>query len=351
MTPAPSAGLIRIGLTVCRPVIEDGIEYLPSQFDLRIDRKQGRLAEQHVKDQLFVGLWRFFGERRAVGEVHVDIADLHCGARHLGAEPQGDPFVRLHPDDHGVGAQLVGHRGVERQMRRAFEDQSDFGHPTAKAFTRSQVERHAGPAAGVDLERDGGERLGGGVLGEPFLVEQPDDFLAALPTPGVLASAGGLIERFGELCCRQHLDLLGLQRRRIEADRLFHCGQRQQLHQMVLDHIAGGTDAVVIAGPSAESDVFGHGDLYVVDVVRVPDRVEQLIGEPQRQDVPHRLFAQVVVDPEHRLLRKDGVDRLVQSLRACQIMAERFLDDHSAPSAVLWAGQSGLVQLLAHHRE
>ena len=261
------------------------------------------------------------------------------------------PFVRLHPDDQRVLAELVGHGGVERQMRRAFEDQRDLGHPAAQAFSGSQVERHTGPAAGVDLESDGSEGLGGGVLGEALLVEQPDDFLAALPAAGVLAAAGGLIQRFGELRGRQHFDLLGLQRRRVEADRLFHRGQRQQLHQVVLDDIAGRADAVVVAGPATQPDVFGHSDLHVVDVVRVPDRVEQLIGEPQRQDVLHRLLAEVVVDPEHRLLGEDGVDHLVEFACAVQVVAERLLDDHPAPPAVLRAGQPGLVQLFAHHRE
>ena len=74
---------------------------------------------------------------------------------------------------------------------------------------------------------------------------------------------------------------------------------------MVLDDVAGRADAVVVARPAADADVLGHGDLHVVDVVRVPDRVEQLVGEPQRQDVLHRLLAEVVVDAEHRLLGED----------------------------------------------
>ena len=48
-----------------------------------------------------------------------------------------------------------------------------------------------------------------------------------------------------------------------------------QLEQVVLDHVAGGADAVVVAGPAADADVLGHGDLHVVDVVGVPDRLEQ----------------------------------------------------------------------------
>jgi len=40
----------------------------------------------------------------------------------------------------------------------------------------------------------------------------------------------------------------------------------------------------------------------VVDVVAVPDRLEQPVGEPEGQDVLGRLLAQEVVDPEDLFL-------------------------------------------------
>jgi hypothetical protein len=71
---------------------------------------------------------------------------------------------------------------------------------------------------------------------------------------------------------------------------------------VVLDDVAGGADAVVVAGAAADADVLGHRDLHVVDVVAVPDRLEHGVAEPERQDVLHRLLAEVVVDAEDRLL-------------------------------------------------
>jgi hypothetical protein len=76
--------------------------------------------------------------------------------------------------------------------------------------------------------------------------------------------------------------------RGVERDRLLHGGQREQLQQVVLDDVAGGADAVVVARAAADADVLGHGDLHVVDVVGVPDRLEHLVGEPERQHVLHR---------------------------------------------------------------
>ena len=107
---------------------------------------------------------------------------------------------------------------------------------------------------------------------------------------------------------RQHLGLLQPQRLRVEADRLFHRDQGEQLQQVVLDDVARGADAVVVAGAAADADVLGHGDLHVVDVRAIPDRLEQGVREPQRQDVLDRLLAEVVVDAEDRLGREDLAD-------------------------------------------
>src|SRR5699024_11450059 len=96
----------------------------------------------------------------------------------------------------------------------------------------------------------------------------------------------------------------GAQLRGAEGARLLHRCQREQLQQVVLDHVPGGADAGVVAGAGAEADVLGHGDLHVVDEVGVPDRFVQLVREAQREDVCHLLLAQVVVDAEDVLGRK-----------------------------------------------
>ena len=151
-------------------------------------------------------------------------------------------------------------------------------------------------------------RLGGRVRGDAVLVEVADHLLAALPAGGVLPARGAAAEVGGEPDGGEHLLLLGAQVLGVEGDRLLHRGERQQLQEVVLDDVAGGADAVVVARAAADADVLGHGDLHVVDVVGVPDRLEHLVGEAQRQQVLDRLLAQVVVDPEHRVGREDALD-------------------------------------------
>ena len=150
----------------------------------------------------------------------------------------------------------------------------------------------------------------------------------------------------------EHLELLGADLVGVEARRLLHRDQREQLEQVVLEHVTGGADGVVEGGPGADADVLGHGDLHRVDVLGVPQRLEQVVREPQRQDVLDRLLAQVVVDPEHVLAGEDVVDQVVERLGRGQVVAERLLHHHAAPAAgLVVVRHAGAGELLEHHRE
>ena len=90
---------------------------------------------------------------------------------------------------------------------------------------------------------------------------------------------------------------------------------------------AVGAGRLVERGAVLEAQRLGHVDLHVVDVVAVPDRLEQPVGEPEGEDVLRRLLAEEVVDPEDLLLVEDLVQRGVQRPRAGQVGAERLLHD------------------------
>ncbi len=147
-TPGPRCRTRRrSGLPLLRPVLEDRVEDLPGQLDLLVPREQRRVAEQHVEDQPLVGLGARLGERAAVGEVHVDVADLHRGAGHLGAEPHRHALVGLDPDHQRVLGELLGRGGAERQVRRPLEDDRHLGDPAARAACRC-AGRTARPPSG-----------------------------------------------------------------------------------------------------------------------------------------------------------------------------------------------------------
>ena len=65
---------------------------------------------------------------------------------------------------------------------------------------------------------------------------------------------------------------------------------------------------------------------------RVPQRLEQRVGEAQREQVLDRLLAEIMVDPEGPLLGKGGGDRVVDLAAGLEVGAERLLERHAGPS-------------------
>src|SRR5665647_93328 len=120
---------------------------------------------------------------------------------------------------------------------------------------------------------------------------------------------------------------------------------------MVLDDIARGADAVVVAGSAAYADVLGHRDLHVVDIVGVPDWLEHLVGEAQGKEVLDRLLAEVMIDSEDRVRGEDRPDDRVQLTGTGQIVTEWLLDHDSPPGASCVLAQATVIELPGHGGE
>ena len=90
----------------------------------------------------------------------------------------------------------------------------------------------------------------------------------------------------------------------------------------------------------------------MVDVAPVPDRLEDAVAEPEDQQVPDRLLAQVVVDPVDLLLAEDLADLAVEPDGRLEVAPERLLDDDPAPAtAVHLVVEAGPAELADDLRE
>jgi len=113
---------------------------------------------------------------------------------------------------------------------------------------------------------------------------------------------------------------------------------------MVLHHVAGRAGFLEVLAATLHTDRLGHGDLHVVEVLLVPERFEDGVGEPEDQEILDRLFSEIVVDAIDILLAEDFVDGAVQRLGTLQVSSYRFLDDDPRPtfrpSRMLKSGRS-----------
>ncbi len=142
----------------------------------------------------------------------------------------------------------------------------------------------------------------------------------------------------------QHAHLLVAQGVSLEVDGRLHGHQAEQLEHVVLEDVAAGTGLLVEGAAGAHAEVLGHGDLDVVDVAPVPDRLEDAVGEAEDQQVADGVLAQVVVDAIDLRLIERLHDRVVQRVARVEVVAERLLDDDAAPGA-LRVGQAGSTEV------
>src|SRR2546422_5160155 len=100
----------------------------------------------------------------------------------------------------------------------------------------------------------------------------------------------------------EDLHLLVSNRFAIGSDRRLHGQIAQDLEQMVLDHVADGARLVIERASALNPELFGHGDLHALDVIPVPEGLEEGVREPEEEHVVHGPLPEVVVDPEDRRL-------------------------------------------------
>ena len=115
---------------------------------------------------------------------------------------------------------------------------------------------------------------------------------------------------------------------------------------MIRHHIAQRTGRFIECAAMLDADGFRHGDLHVIDIVVVPQRFEESVGEAKRQDVLHGFFAEIVIDSVDLILVQTCANLAIERVRRFQIVTERLFDDHSSPMPVGFFGEFRAGQLL-----
>ncbi len=151
------------------------------------------------------------------------------------------------------------------------------------------------------------------------------------------------VVRLDRLHGAEDLQLLVADRAGRQRGGRLHRHEREHLHQVGDHHVAVGAGRLVERRAALEAERLGYVDLHVLDEVAVPDRLEQTVGEAEREDVLRRLLAQEVVDPEDLRLVEDLVHLVVQGHRGLEVGAEGLLHDHPRP-----LDQMGLAELVDH---
>ena len=179
----------------------------------------------------------------------------------------------------------------------------------------AQIERHAGPTPVVDKERHG--RVGVGLRVGLYA--------------GFLAESGDILTADGT----QQLRTLVAHGVGAERRAGLHGDGGHHLRQVILDHVAQGAGFLVVRAAAFHPDGFGGGDLHVIHVAAIPQRLEDAVAEAQRQDVLHGFLAEVMIDAVDLGFFEGAMQFGAELLSAGQVVAERLFDDDAAPAGAL----------------
>src|SRR5256714_1812244 len=82
----------------------------------------------------------------------------------------------------------------------------------------------------------------------------------------------------------------------MKRNRRLHRRQRNELQQMIGDHVAQRARGFVVCAALLDADLLSRSNLHVVDVATVPDGFKNSVAETKNQNVLHCLFAEIMTD-------------------------------------------------------
>ncbi len=243
---------------------------------------------------------------------------------------------------------LIG-RDAQREHVAGFEQDRDRGDMTREPFARAYVERHAAPAMIIDLHGQRSERFGVRIARDVFLIAIRAHRFAVNRAGGVLTARGVL--RLDRADRSQELDLCIAHVFRVERERRFHRGHREQAEKMIRDHVAQRAGRFVELAAVFDTERFGGRDLDRIDVLARPHRLEDAVLEAQRHDALHGFFAEEMIDAVDLRFRRNLQQAAVERARRRQIGAERFFDRQPPERAVRFFEQPGAAEALCDRGE
>ena len=94
-----------------------------------------------------------------------------------------------------------------------------------------------------------------------------------------------------------------------------------------MEHVPKSAGCIIIPGSVLDTDRLGDGDLDMIDVIAVPDRLEDRVRKSQHEDVLNGFLAEVMIDSIDLGFAEVAADTIVQFNGTLKVSAERFFKD------------------------
>src|SRR5262249_10890474 len=107
--------------------------------------------------------------------------------------------------------------------------------------------------------------------------------------------------------------------------------QGRQLQDVALNHVAKSAGSFVEASAAFHAESLRGGNLHVVDIVAIPQWLEDAVAEAEDQKILEGVFGQVVFDAVDLVLVKDIEHAAIQFFCRSEVTAKGLLNDDANP--------------------
>src|SRR5262244_1283409 len=293
----------------------------PGLLHIVLAGKQGSISCHGVAEHPFVSV-HLLGTRMVTGEQLYRFADhllllVHHrqtkGRRDFGADAEAEVVLR-----RSAGG---------KDSRRPAHADHDLRAGHGQRLAGPNVKRHTLPAPGIDVQLQRGEGLDFRVGCHAFLLQ----VATKLATDKILC--------FQRRNSFEYFNFFVPERLTIGSNRRLHRQVNQDLKQMVLNHVADGAGLIIERPPALYPEILRHGDLYALDLITVPERLEERILEAEEHHVMDWSFSQIMIDAKDVLLVESAEQNLVKCLRRGQVVTEGLFDDDAGAIGTIRFGQ------------
>src|SRR5262245_633081 len=108
---------------------------------------------------------------------------------------------------------------------------------------------------------------------------------------------------------------------------------------MILNHVADRAGLIIERPPALYPEILRHGDLHTLDLIAVPERLEERIREAEEHHVMDWSFSQIMIDAKDVLFVESTEQNLVKPLRRGKVVAEGLFDDDAGAVGTIRFGQ------------
>src|SRR5438067_12962685 len=103
---------------------------------------------------------------------------------------------------------------------------------------------------------------------------------------------------------------------------------------MILHNVSNSTGLLIELRACANAKILSNHNLHMVNIILIPERLKDAVGEAESQNILHSLFAHVVIDTVDLVFMENARQISIKFLSRSKVMAKGFFNYDMGPGRV-----------------